>query len=60
MCNGTVHFLLERKRSKIALMTARRHPPPKHSTSLIQSPDVFSAFHKLWEVLKTSRDRDRG
>ena len=32
MRNGIVHFLPEQKRSKIACLTARRRPPPKHST----------------------------
>jgi len=34
MRHGIVHFLPQRKRSKIARLTAQRHPPPKHSTSL--------------------------
>ena len=34
MHNRIVHFLPERKKSKIACLTARCRPPPKHSASL--------------------------
>jgi len=34
MRNGIVYFLPVQKKSKIAHLTARRRPLPKHSTSL--------------------------